>query len=361
MLCTRCGACAAPLPLDRAHAWVRDAAFCSADCAARADGSAGDPARHRARALALVAQARRANEAVGASDVLFLDRRSAANAILGITKGARRRKRGLEREGDEFEQRNETARFHLESALTSIVCHVMALGEDVPGAVDAAVCLAHSFPSCAGEPDLDSVLATLEATLLGLEQRPLRREVLDGGRTRIERHRDGICTYAKEHLEAREGDVWLEGAFVAWSAIAKVERVDGEVALRGESGDTLASLFPHDEAGKERVFSWVREERPEMRDAERSMTSGEAVATPGCFLAIALLIGGGLAGLLHVLDAGAAWVGVVAGLTAVVSGLAITFAVRRLVRRPVVRQLVLPGALEEVPVAMHGGAPARSA
>ncbi len=346
MLDVRCAACKAPLPIDRVHALAHGDAFCSASGTTAGQGRPTIAAgRRRPEALALIARARRANQEVTAVDALWLDRRAAADAIIGISKSARARKRSLSREGDEYEERTEAARKRLEGALAPLMGHVMALAEETPAAVELAVKLARGFPAIAGERQTDADLATLEGMLAGTETPPPLRidavEEID----RAERHRDGVCLYESERFEAKSGSVWLEKSFAGWSGFSLVEWIDGDVKLRDASGETLISVYASEPAKRDRVFGWVREARPELRDAQRTMTRTEAVSTPGCFLVLALIVGGGITGLMKLFGAGSGWVTgalVVSGLVALFP---IVSAVRRLARRPVVHQLVKDGPL----------------
>lgn len=341
MLSTRCGACNAPLPLDRVHRWVGSAALCSAGCVAKAAHPARSAAEHREEALSIIASARRANELVAAMDALWLDRRAAANAIVGLTQGARRRKASLDRQGDEFEQRTEPARRQLESTLARLVGHVMALAEELPAAVDVAVRLASGYPNTAGEAAADTALAELEALLAGASAPPpLRLDVVHDGSRRAERHRDGLALYEAERLTATAGEVQVEKDFVRWSGMALVECIDGDVVVRNAGREEAARVHARDDASRERVLGWVRAERPDMRDAERTMTRGEALALPGCALAALLAVGGAIAGILAFFGASAGWVAGVAALTGLIAILPIVSGARRLATRPIVRQLV---------------------
>ena len=118
-------------------------------------------------------------------------------------------------------------------------------------------------------------------------------------------------------------------------------------AARAFVGGVLASFHTSDEANQTKLFDWVREQRPELRDAERAMTALEAVVAPGCGVLAAAVVGGGITfGLayFHVSNLIVAIVGGLAGLLTLVPA---GWGVLRLAQRPIVKQLVSSGTQME--------------
>lgn len=198
--------------------------------------------------------------------MLAADRSAAAAKIIGLTKGARRRKRRLQGEAHEFSMQAEDARYGIEALFVPLIGHLMALREEVPGLLEPAIRIGTQFPANLAHPATDADLAAVEAHIDGEAPKPRFRAVAENGQERAERHVDAFCVYESQRLEAGGGrdPIWTLQACVEWDAFAAVECLDKTVHLKSADDRRLAD-FDGDEGNRERIFSWVREERPNFK------------------------------------------------------------------------------------------------
>ncbi len=343
MLSIACGHCGRGLLLPQVHAWIGSAALCGPECAAayQASAPAIDPAAHRARALRWIAEARRTNHDIAALDALASDRAGRASKIIGLTKHGRRERADLERQASRFSAEADDARAMQARALSGLMGDVMALQGTVHGIVEPAVELAQGYPTYQGHPDWERLLAGVETRLTGEPSPPLARATAGLGLGRFERHRDGLYVY--ESIEHRLGnhEIWVSRGGAPFADLAKVEYLDGNIVLHDGARELVSRAAKP--PSRDQVFGWVREERPEMVDAERAMTAFEAITPPGCGLLVVLAVGAVAWGGMALFDASDTWIGGAGGLTALVSSVMIAWMLWRLVRRPLVQQLLPPG------------------
>lgn len=344
MLHTKCAACHQPVPFTNVAAWHGSKALCSDACAQTVAGTPVTPPETlRSQARLCIARARRANDQLAALEFLADDRRNAAAKIIGLTKSGRRRKRNLNEDAQEFQLKADDARYTFEAELTKLGCDLMGLRETVPAVVEPLVGLVRDYPACAGRPHADGQLGQIDGALVGAPgATAMRLELAEEASRRAERHVDGIFVAESERIESGgEQAVWLIKGEAAWQAIEKVEHIDGSVELHGPDG-VLASLSASDD-NQALIFGWVREKRPDLRDAERAMTAFEAIMMPGCGLLVAAVVGGGITFGLAYFDAPNLLVGIVGAIAGLGSLAPVGWGVMRLAQRPIVKQLVSSG------------------
>jgi hypothetical protein len=231
-------------------------------------------------------------------------------------------------------------RVDFESTLLSLLRPLMPLGAEAPKLLDVAVQLGAGGHGNAGHASVDPLLAWLVGNLEGgSEPAPRARQSLTQHNRRVERHVDAICVYEGQRLENGLGERWtLEGA-ADFQNIAIAERADGATTLLDAQARRLVHVSV-DENGHDTIWKWLRTERPDLSDARRSMTALEATSLHGCLMLIVLGVGGLFTAFLHWVDA-ASWAVIASGVTTSALALfSLSYAVKRLVKRPVVIQLV---------------------
>lgn len=365
MLHVTCATCSQPISVAHVYDWTEHRPTCSAVCSEKLPSvPPSPPTAHREEAVKALRTAQRKVEVASTGSELELDRLTAAGQIVGLSKGARRRKETLLEEAREFNAAGDSARYELENAVTALVGRLLALGEQQPECRDVAVEIGQNFPE-----DLDTLsgrLATAERVLTG--RNAVALDWVNSKECRVERHEDGLHLFEGAKLVTRSERIWLRRGFIAWDSIGLVEVIEGEIKiLRGSVRSLDNDLSGVDPTGLARdlplafgesngtLLRWIREQRPEFQEAERPMSGGEAFTMPGCLGAGLAIVTGVVVGAFALFDLGTLAMAGCTALGGIFTVGSLLWGIARLRNRPTVAQLVNPHAPKITLVSDDGG------